>query len=144
MIGDAIRLWRVRDELDESTYQSRRQRLTDRLHALLQADWNDANAKRLIKRLRRHAEDLFTFLDKADVPFENNLAERLIRPAVIARKNSYGQPQRSRRRLSGSNDEHLPNPKTTRPRPNPHRHRGSFNLHQNQKTNTTTPNSYFR
>ena len=44
----------------------------------------------MIKRLRRHAEDLFTFLDKTDVPFENNLAERAIRPAVIIRKNSYG------------------------------------------------------
>lgn len=32
----------------------------------------------------------FTFQDHTDVPFENNLAERAIRPAVIIRKNSYG------------------------------------------------------
>ena len=31
----------------------------------------------------------FTFLEHADVPFDNNLAERAIRPAVIIRKNSY-------------------------------------------------------
>jgi transposase len=90
LVGDAIRLWRVRDELDESTYQSRRQRLAVRLDELIAIDWNDTNAKRLIKRLRRHTDDLFTFLDKENVPFENNLAERLIRPAVILRKNSYG------------------------------------------------------
>jgi len=29
----------------------------------------------------------FTFLDQPDVPFDNNLAERSIRPAVILRKN---------------------------------------------------------
>ena len=44
----------------------------------------------MIKRLRRHQDDLFTFLDQPGVPFENNLAERSIRPAVIIRKNSYG------------------------------------------------------
>ncbi len=42
-----------------------------------------------MKRLRRHASELFTFLDHADVPFDNDHAERGIRPAVIARKNSY-------------------------------------------------------
>ena len=45
---------------------------------------------RLIKRLRRHRDDLFTFLDQPDVPFDNNTAERGVRPAVIIRKNSYG------------------------------------------------------
>ena len=33
---------------------------------------------------------MFTFLDQAGVPFDNNHAERSIRPAVILRKNSYG------------------------------------------------------
>ena len=32
---------------------------------------------------------MFTFLDLPYVPFENNFAEREIRPAVIMRKNSY-------------------------------------------------------
>jgi transposase len=31
---------------------------------------------------------LFTFLDYPQIPFENNFAERQIRPAVILRKNS--------------------------------------------------------
>ena len=90
LVGDAIRLWRSKGELEESAYQSRRARITKRLEELVDRDWDDNNAKRLIKRLRRHAEDLFTFLDKTDIPFENNLAERAIRPAVIIRKNSYG------------------------------------------------------
>ncbi len=48
----------------------------------------DGDTRRLTKRLRKYAEFIFTFLDYADVPFENNFAERQIRPAVILRKNS--------------------------------------------------------
>jgi len=40
------------------------------------------------KRLCKHRDGLFTFLDKPEVPFDNNLAERAFRPAVILRKNS--------------------------------------------------------
>lgn len=90
LLGDAIRLWRKQDEMLPETYASRRECLRERLQALTEADWADAQAKRLIKRLRRHADDLLTFLDQPGVPFDNNLAERAIRPAVIIRKNSYG------------------------------------------------------
>jgi transposase len=61
-----------------------------RLQELIAADWNNKYARRLLKRLRRHQLDLFTFLDQPQVPFDNNHAERCIRPAVILRKNSYG------------------------------------------------------
>ena len=42
-----------------------------------------------MKRLRRHRAELFVFLYHADVPFDNNHAERTIRNAVVMRKNSY-------------------------------------------------------
>ncbi len=48
----------------------------------------DADVWRLCKRLRRTGDHLFTFLDYPQIPFENNFAERMIRPAVILRKNS--------------------------------------------------------
>jgi len=54
------------------------------------ASSDNANAKRLVKRLRRHQHDMFTFLDHADVASTNNFAEREIRPAVILRKNTHG------------------------------------------------------
>lgn len=90
LVGDAIRLWRRKDALSMETYASRRQRLTARLADLIDMDWQDAHAARLINRLRRHQNDLFTLLDQEGVPFDNNLAERSIRPAVILQKNSYG------------------------------------------------------
>jgi transposase len=88
LMGDAIRLWRQTD-LSAESRASRRQRLTERLDELIATPWEDGQAKRLVKRLRRHRDDLFTFLDKPGVPFDNNLAERAVRPAVIIRKNSY-------------------------------------------------------
>jgi len=90
LIGDAIRLWRRRDELSRETDASRRDRLHKRLAEMIDTPWQNSHARRLVKRLRRHRGDLFTFLDQAGVPFDNNHAERSIRPAVILRKNSYG------------------------------------------------------
>ena len=90
LLGDAIRLWRRREELSAQTYASRRDRILARLAELIDTPWEDANAKRLIKRFRRHQDELFTFLDQEGVPFDNNHAERTIRPAVIIRKNSHG------------------------------------------------------
>ncbi len=90
LIGDAIRLWRRQGELPSKTYASRKDCLHKRLVEMIDTDWHDSHAKRLIKRLRRHQDDLFTFLEQAGVPFDNNHAERSIRPAVILRKNSYG------------------------------------------------------
>jgi len=71
-------------------YASRRDRIRGRLAELIDTRWEDANAQRLIKRFRRHQDELFTFLDQAGVPFDNNRAERTIRPAAIIRKNSHG------------------------------------------------------
>ena len=90
LIGDAVRLRQKRGELPEAQYASRRNRLHERLSELIETPWKNKEAKRLVKRLRRHRNDVFTFLDHDNVPFENNHAEREIRPAVIIRKNSYG------------------------------------------------------
>ncbi len=48
----------------------------------------DADVRRLCKRLRRTGDHIFTFLEYPAIAFENNFAERMIRPAVILRKNS--------------------------------------------------------
>jgi transposase len=89
LVRDAIRLRQQKPDLPAENFDSRRQRIGERLDELIAATWQDAQAKRLVKRLRRHRAHLFTFLDKPGVPFDNNLAERAVRPAVIIRKNSY-------------------------------------------------------
>jgi transposase len=89
LLGDAIRL-KKREDVPVEEYASRRTRLTARLDEMIATGWEDRDAKRLVKRLRRHRDELLTFLDEAEVPFDNNLAERAIRPAVMIRKNSFG------------------------------------------------------
>ena len=88
LLRDAIRLGK-HSERSVPDYVSKRQRIKDRLQALLDTPWQDKHARRLVKRLRRHQSELFTFLDHEDVPHDNNTGERAIRPAVIIRKNSY-------------------------------------------------------
>ncbi len=89
LIRDAIRLRKRMDELDKATYHRRCERIEKRLEAIIEHDWSNKEAKRLIKRLRRHQDEVFTFLRNADVPFDNNFGERSIRFAVIMRKNSF-------------------------------------------------------
>ena len=88
LLGDAIRLRQQKPDLPAENFDSRRQRIGERLDELIATTWQDAQAKRLVKRLRRHRAHLFTFLDKPGVPFDNNLAERPVRPAVIIRKTA--------------------------------------------------------
>ena len=94
LLRDGIRLAK-REDFSPEMFSSRIERIDQRLMAIAQAEYTDADASRLAKRLRRHCDEIFTFLDCADVPFENNFAERMIRPAVVLRKNS--QSNRSER-----------------------------------------------
>ena len=88
-IRDPLRLSKRRKELSAERFASRRVRLGDRLRELLAQPWKEKHARRLVKRLRRHEGELFTFLDDPEVPSDNNHAERQIRPAVMARKDSH-------------------------------------------------------
>jgi hypothetical protein len=89
LVRDAIRLRGKLNEFSDATYASRKTRIEKRLDSLLETPPKDPDVKRLIKRLRRYRNALFTFLDHPDLPSDNNHAEREIRPAVIMRKNSY-------------------------------------------------------
>ena len=87
LVRDGIRL-RKRPDFEPEMYASRIRRIDSRLVALSEATYGDGDAARLAKRLRKHTDELFTFLDYPEVTFDNNLAERMIRPAVILRKIS--------------------------------------------------------
>ena len=87
LVRDGIRL-RKRADFAPDKYRSRIDRIDARLMALARGTYADADANRLANRLLKYCDSLFTFLDHPDVPFDNNLAERMIRPAVLIRKNS--------------------------------------------------------
>jgi len=87
LLRHGIRL-RKREDFAPQRHQHRVDRLNRRLAEMADVEHTDGDARRLTKRLAKHAEHIFTFLDYENVPFENNFAERQIRPAVILRKNS--------------------------------------------------------
>lgn len=89
LIRDSLRLGRRRGEMPLEEFAARRARLDVRLAAVVAHSWIDRECNRLVKRLRRHQNELFTFLDYEGVPADNNHAERQIRPAVLMRKTSY-------------------------------------------------------
>ncbi len=89
IVKDALRLARRKERRAPG-----HKRKVDRIHLRLDqmishTEWSDHDCRRLVKRLDRHRYSLFTFLDNPAVPADNNRAEREIRPAVIARKNSF-------------------------------------------------------
>ena len=87
LLHDGLRL-KAQPDLSCEQRQHRAQLIHRRLMALVGWESDNRNVQRLVKRLRRHQDFLFAFLDYEDVPADNNHAEREIRPAVIMRKNS--------------------------------------------------------
>jgi transposase len=85
LLRDGLRL-RKRADFTPERYRSRIDLIDRRLAALATATYDDADAKRLAKRLVRFQDYYFTFLARPHVPSDNNHAERQIRPAVIQRK----------------------------------------------------------
>ncbi|KXA95086.1 hypothetical protein AKJ65_02685 [candidate division MSBL1 archaeon SCGC-AAA259E19] len=77
---------RVRDrgpplmrELNAQYYEGRLRNLVDR-------NWNDPEAKKLAKMVKKHQGEWFNFVRYREVEPTNNLAERALRPEVVFRK----------------------------------------------------------
>ena len=85
----------VRDAVEASERGPRRRALEKRklelrLRSLYSKGYRDKNCKRICKLLKKHENGLFTFLEVRGVGWNNNEAERALRPSVVVRKNSYG------------------------------------------------------
>jgi hypothetical protein len=70
--------------------QAARTRYEERLVELVERPYRDPDVVRLVKRILRSGHGLFTFVTDAQVDATNNWAELNLRPAVVSRKNSYG------------------------------------------------------
>ena len=88
LLKDAIRLSNHQNQLNAETYQRLKRRLYGRLEQFLATPYSDRDAKRLIKRLKRHQRELFTFLEYPNVSPYNNHAEQQMRKPVLTRKVS--------------------------------------------------------
>jgi transposase len=89
LLKDAVRLSQRKAQLGPGKYEGLKKRLYHRLEQILSAPHDgDKDVKRLIKRLKRHKAELFTFLEYENVSPYNNHAEQQMRKPVITRKVS--------------------------------------------------------
>jgi rRNA maturation protein Nop10 len=89
LLRAAMRL-KAEPPADAATVAQQRRTLEIAADVALAAPRADPAEERVRRRLAKQRDHLFTFLDHAAVPATNNLAERQLRPAVIARKLSCG------------------------------------------------------
>lgn len=90
LLRKAMALRRRRAEMTGHGYAVARGRIEAAMDRLLAGAYTDPDNARLAKRLRKHRGSLFTFVYRDGVDATNNLAERELRPGVIARKLSAG------------------------------------------------------
>ena len=88
MLMDAVRLSSRKTDLTPAIFNRRKVRLYNRLDQLINSSRKDKDVNRLIKRLIRHRNELFTFLEYNGVSPYNNHAEQQIRKPVVTRKIS--------------------------------------------------------
>ena len=81
---------RALDSFDPAAFAQARQQLNQEADALFALDHTERQEEIVYNRLTHQRDHLFTFLDHPGVDATNNLAERQLRPAVIARKLSCG------------------------------------------------------
>jgi Transposase IS66 family/zinc-finger binding domain of transposase IS66 len=88
LFQDAIHLGKDRDQLGSHAFAEARQRIQDRFDdLLLNTHSKNTHCLRIWKRLFKHGDELFTFLDDPQVPADNNGTERDIRSLAAARND---------------------------------------------------------
>jgi transposase len=90
LLRRAMALKRRRGTMGDHGYAVLRGKIHAELDRLLAGTYTDPDNARLAKLLRKHRDSVLRFLDHDLVDATNNLAEREVRPAVIARKLSAG------------------------------------------------------
>jgi hypothetical protein len=90
LLQTALRQAEQKAQCDPQSFSALRQALERKALLLLEAPRSEPCEEAVRNRLNKQRDHLFTFLDHDGVDATNNLAERQLRPAVIARKISCG------------------------------------------------------
>jgi transposase len=90
LFNDAIKLHAQSNQLPQEVYTRRVKWIKMRLFIFMHGNYRNKNLQRLCKRFSKFWLDMFVFLDDPKVAWNNNLAERMIRPNVIYRNRSFG------------------------------------------------------
>ena len=86
----AIQIDKQRAKMSHEAFNDLAGRIHRGVNEILDATHPGSGVERTLNRFGKQREHLFTFLEQPGVPPDNNLAQRQLRPAVIARKLSCG------------------------------------------------------
>ncbi len=95
LVREMLRLKRRQSTMAAPAYARQVKSIETRLVNLSQKIWDDDEAQRLAKRLRKYNDRLTTCLHDPNVDGTNNAAERALRPAVVMRKITGGSRSES-------------------------------------------------
>lgn len=90
LINDALKLKDYHGKIPSGEFARLRFKLEERLFNFMAAGYTNKNLQRLSKRFAQSWLDIFRFLKDPALAWNNNLAERMIRPNVIYRNRSFG------------------------------------------------------
>jgi transposase len=90
VLGDALALGKERHAIAPTVFARRHAEIEAACDQLLVEDTAHREGQRLQRRYRTHRDKLFVFLERADVPADNNASERALRNSVIHRKVTGG------------------------------------------------------
>jgi transposase len=90
--NERVDLWKAGQDWQEAqkALEQHMQQIKERCENQLQEIDLHKQQKKVLNSLKNHWDGLVLFLTDPRIPASNNRAERLLRPLVISRKNSYG------------------------------------------------------
>lgn len=86
LLRQGLHLSKRRSQLSAHDYQQQVAQLKQTANYFNQLDVLHPDVQRLQKRFRKHFDAMWLFLEREDVPFDNNASERALRPATTHRK----------------------------------------------------------
>ena len=89
IIRDARKLKEDRKKFAPAVYIGKASMIRKRLLRWACREHENKHLKRLAQRIMKHATEMLVFLESPEIPSDNNLAERMIRPNVIIRNRSF-------------------------------------------------------
>lgn len=84
---------RVKYSPEDSSFREYNQRLKGKLnemYSLTNVEYGHLAQTVIMRSIREHWKGLTLFVDNPEIPMDNNLAERMLRPMVLGRKNYWG------------------------------------------------------
>lgn len=87
LFQDAIALGRRREKLSAKAFGEAHEQILQRFWTCLDRNSTNADCKRIYRRLEKHFDELFTFLEHPEAPSDNNPGERDIRSLAAARSD---------------------------------------------------------